>query len=130
MSFGAEIEDTLLLDAMRARVNGIVFKQGAELHLETAIEQVLARSRFISGDILDRTLAIASGEKATTAIDGLSARERRIIDCVGEGRRNKEIAAELGTTEGTIKLTLHRIFEKCGVKTRTELAILALSNKR
>lgn len=124
----AEIEDSRLLEAMHAGVNGIVFKQGAELHLEEAIGQVLAGSRYISGEILDRTLTIASGARAASPIEGLSERERRIVEFVGEGRRNKEIAAALGTTEGTIKIYLHRIFDKCGVKNRTELAILRLSS--
>ena len=39
--------------------------------------------------------------------------------------RNREIAEELGVTEGTIKVYMHAIFEKVGVSSRTELAIRA-----
>ena len=39
--------------------------------------------------------------------------------------RNREIAKQLGVTEGTVKVYLHRVFEKVGVKNRTELAIRA-----
>jgi DNA-binding CsgD family transcriptional regulator len=53
----------------------------------------------------------------------LSFRERQIVDLVREAKANKEIAAELCLTEGTIKEYLHHIFRKLGVKNRTELAL-------
>jgi two-component system nitrate/nitrite response regulator NarP len=39
--------------------------------------------------------------------------------------RNRNVASELGITEGTVKVYLHRIYEKLGVSNRTELAIYA-----
>ena len=42
-----------------------------------------------------------------------------------QGLRNREIADQLGVTEGTIKVYLHAVFEKLGVNSRTELAIRA-----
>jgi DNA-binding NarL/FixJ family response regulator len=55
----------------------------------------------------------------------LSFRERQIVLLVREAKANKEIAAELCLTEGTIKEYLHHIFRKLGVKNRTELALRA-----
>ena len=48
-----------------------------------------------------------------------------MIRFIRRGLRNREIAKELGVTEGTVKVYLHSIFEKLGVKNRTELAIRA-----
>jgi DNA-binding NarL/FixJ family response regulator len=42
---------------------------------------------------------------------------------VCEAKLNKEIAHELHLTDGTIKEYLHRIFQKMGVRNRTELAV-------
>ena len=42
-----------------------------------------------------------------------------------KGLRNREIAEQLGVTEGTVKAYVHAIFEKLGVNNRTELAIRA-----
>jgi two-component system nitrate/nitrite response regulator NarP len=55
----------------------------------------------------------------------LSPRERELITLVRKGLRNREIAKQLGVTEGTIKVYLHTVFEKLGVSSRTELAIRA-----
>ena len=58
-------------------------------------------------------------------IPTLTPRERQLINLVRKGMRNREIADELGVTEGTIKVYMHAIFEKVGVSSRTELAIRA-----
>ena len=52
-------------------------------------------------------------------------RERELIELVRRGLRNRDIAAELGVTEGTVKVYLHAIFDKFGVDNRTELAMRA-----
>jgi DNA-binding NarL/FixJ family response regulator len=53
----------------------------------------------------------------------LSLRERQIVMLLREAKANKEIAAELRLTEGTVKEYLHHIFRKLGVSNRTELAL-------
>ena len=46
-----------------------------------------------------------------------------MIELVRQGLRNRDIAAELGVTEGTVKVYLHAIFDKLQVENRTELAL-------
>lgn len=53
----------------------------------------------------------------------LTPREREIVKQVCAGLKNKEIAAALSITAGTVKVHLMHIFEKTGVKDRFELAI-------
>jgi two-component system nitrate/nitrite response regulator NarP len=48
-----------------------------------------------------------------------------LVVLVAKGLRNREIAAQLGITEGTVKVYLNAIFDKLGVVNRTELAIRA-----
>jgi DNA-binding NarL/FixJ family response regulator len=55
----------------------------------------------------------------------LTTRERQIIHVLAEGLTNKEIARRLKLAEGTVKVHLHRIFQKLEVANRTALAILA-----
>jgi DNA-binding CsgD family transcriptional regulator len=59
----------------------------------------------------------------------LSHREQQVVTLVCEGLSNKEIATRLGVTEGTIKLHLHSIFVRLGVRSRIELMIALAGRK-
>jgi len=54
----------------------------------------------------------------------LSAREQEVMHLVAEGLANKEIARRLHVSEGTVKLHLHSIYRKLGIKSRFALAAL------
>jgi two-component system nitrate/nitrite response regulator NarL len=74
--------------------------------------------------------SIVSREQGTTSETGLTAlteRERQIMRLVSEGLSNKEIGRRLNTTDGTIKVHLHNIFQKLEISNRTVLAALAIS---
>jgi DNA-binding CsgD family transcriptional regulator len=57
----------------------------------------------------------------------LTHRERQIMDLVCEGLSNKAIGRRLNTSEGTIKVHLHNIYQKLAIDNRTALAALACS---
>jgi two-component system nitrate/nitrite response regulator NarL len=59
----------------------------------------------------------------------LSSKQVAIITCIAQGKRNKEIATQLGTTEQVIKNYLRKIYQKLGVSDRLELALYCLHNK-
>jgi two-component system, NarL family, nitrate/nitrite response regulator NarL len=52
----------------------------------------------------------------------LTPREREIVSFLRQGMRNKQIAGEMGITEGTVKIYLFRLFHKMDVRNRFELA--------
>lgn len=53
--------------------------------------------------------------------DPLSQRDRQIVKLVSDALPNKEIAAQLGLTEATVKVYLNGIFRKMGAQSRMEL---------
>jgi DNA-binding NarL/FixJ family response regulator len=55
----------------------------------------------------------------------LSVRERQILAAVVSGQSNSEIGAALFVSEKTVRNSLTRIFEKLGVRKRTQAAVLA-----
>jgi two-component system nitrate/nitrite response regulator NarL len=71
----------------------------------------------------------------TSALDSprvqpnLSPKELAIITCITQGKRNKEIAYHLGTTEQVIKNYLRRVYDKLGVADRLELAVYSLRHE-
>jgi two-component system, NarL family, nitrate/nitrite response regulator NarL len=68
------------------------------------------------GDII-----VGQSEKVDLAAEphtSLTAREREIAILVECGLRNKAIASELQLSEGTVKVHLHNIFQKLGIKSR------------
>ena len=53
----------------------------------------------------------------------LTPRERQIAVLVARGLSNKEVARELGLSDGTVKICLHTIFQKLGAKSRYNLIV-------
>jgi DNA-binding NarL/FixJ family response regulator len=66
-----------------------------------------------------RSVGRADGALSSQA---LTIREREVMGFVAKGFTNKAIARELNLAEGTIKLHLHRIYQKLGVRSRLALA--------
>ncbi|HEY0835210.1 MAG TPA: response regulator transcription factor [Azospirillum sp.] len=56
---------------------------------------------------------------------GLTQRQREVLDCLRAGKSNKQIAYELGLSEGTVKIHVTAIFKSLGVKNRTQAVIAA-----
>src|SRR5271170_8403815 len=58
----------------------------------------------------------------------LSKRQSELVGLLTQGLKNKEIAAALGISEGTVKAYLTTLFEKVGAKDRFELALFGMRN--
>jgi two-component system nitrate/nitrite response regulator NarP len=118
----AGMDDSQLLAADGLEPEGIVLKTSDPALLLDCMEQVRKGESWVDPEIAERTRQ--AKERASRA-PSLTPRERDLIDLVRQGKRNRDIAAELGVTEGTVKVYLHAIFDKLGVDNRTELAMRA-----
>jgi two-component system nitrate/nitrite response regulator NarP len=125
----AALQDHSLLAAVRAGVNGIVLKDGAEDALLDALEKVAAGEKAIPQELLQRALDLSLTGGKADPLAPLAPRERQIASHVGRGLRNREIAEALAMSEGTVKVYLHTIYQKLGIKNRTELALIAHSTE-
>ena len=119
----AAIDDRTLIEARSLGVEGMVLKNSDPSYLLDCLEQVDAGSTWTDPELAERLEQI--GQPSGRAGRRLAPRERELIKFVRQGLRNREIARELGVTEGTVKAYLHEVFDKLGVKNRTELAIRA-----
>ena len=69
--------------------------------------------------------AVSRSDSAHSGIEGLTKREREILELVRAGLRNREIADRLFISEVTVKVHVRHILEKTGTRSRTEAAVLA-----
>ena len=120
----AAIDDSSLLEAKSLKVQGMVLKNSDPAYLLDCLDRVRHGRTWIDPELADRSKrlarSVAVGRRAV-----LAPRERQLIGFVRQGLRNRAIAEQLGVTEGTVKTYLHAMFEKLGVRTRTELAMRA-----
>jgi two-component system, NarL family, nitrate/nitrite response regulator NarL len=120
------INDQASKEAMQLGVNGIVIKSTAPRDLLTCLESVAQGKRWLDQEVMQRAMDFAmSADAVRDPLDVLSGRERAVASLAQRGLRNKEIADELGLTEGTVKVHLHKVFDKLGVRGRTDLILLA-----
>ena len=118
----AGMDEAQLLTASDLRPEGMVLKTSDPGLLTECMDAVVAGERWVDPEIADRTRR--AQERADSA-PPLTRRERELIELVRQGLRNRDIATELGVTEGTVKVYLHAIFDKLQVENRTELALRA-----
>lgn len=122
----AGLKDQVSKEAIQLGVNGIVIKSTAPRDLLTCLEAVAQGRRWLDQEVMQRAMELATSPDAERdPLDALSGRERAVAALAQRGLRNKEIAEELGLTEGTVKVHLHKVFEKLGIRGRTELILLA-----
>lgn len=122
----ASLDRQQVADAVALGVDGIVLKEGAERLLVDCLTAVRDGGRWLHPDLAER---VAASCDTDDPLAGLAPRERAIVQLIETGMRNREIAGKLGMTEGTVKVYLHRIYDKVGVGNRTELALLAKADR-
>lgn len=104
--------------ALKAGASGFVVKEMSLERLLEAIRLVHRGEQYVPPEIAARV-----GERLLAQ---LSPREIEVLQLVAKGRSNKEIGAELGVVEGTVKIHLTNILSKLGVSDRTQAIIVAV----
>ncbi|MTD59442.1 response regulator transcription factor [Amycolatopsis pithecellobii] len=119
-------DEEAMLNAILAGAGGYVIKDIQGLHLVAAVREVgLGRS------LLDNRAAatLMAKLRADSAHSGplatLSARERTLLDLIGEGLTNRQIAERMFLAEKTVKNYVSRLLTKLGLERRTQAAVLA-----
>jgi DNA-binding NarL/FixJ family response regulator len=81
---------------------------------------------FLTRRAGDEARVAAFGASIATFVDpaiSLSVREREVYDLVCEGLSNAEIAERLFISTSTVKVHVHHVFDKLGIRSRTALAL-------
>ncbi|SDB85070.1 DNA-binding response regulator, NarL/FixJ family, contains REC and HTH domains [Raineyella antarctica] len=122
-----------VVPALRAGAAGYLVKDSSAEELMDGIRQALADEMPLSPRI-SRALArsIAEGPSATPAhaqlprrVPAPTAREHEVLDQLALGLSNKDIAERLCISEAAVKAHLRHIGDKLGVRSRTQILVLA-----
>ena len=105
--------------ALDAGARGYVVKGMVREELLTAIRAVHAGRKHVPAALAAKLVDHLSSER-------LTQRELEVLQQIARGLRNKEIGAELGIAEDTVKMHVKSILMKLGVNDRTEAVTLAL----
>ena len=115
--------------AMRAGAMGVVLKEHAAEVLIKAIKKVhqgeVWLDRLTMGSVIQEISDNQQPDSDKEKIASLTEREREVITLIGEGLKNKQIAARLFISETTVTHHLSSVFSKLEVSDRLELTIYA-----
>lgn len=116
--------------AVRAGASGYLRKSADIEELELAIRAIARGNTYFSPELLrgldSMELYRVANEPGSGALDRLSHREREVLQLIGEGFTNREIAEELGVSVKTVEAHISRLSQKLGIRRRGELIRFAL----
>jgi len=126
-------DENQTVELYRRGVRGIVSRAISPDLLVRCVRRIAAGETWIDNQsvswVIEAYRAQAAALVNPRSQPKLSPKEMAIITCITQGKRNKEIAFQLGTTEQVIKNYLRKIYDKLGVSDRLELALYCLHNK-
>ena len=112
--------------ALRLGASGIVLKYSSPGTLANTIRLVAKGERWVDQKaVLQIAEQISRGDPQNLP-PTLTEREDQVLRGKFEGLTNKEIAEKMGVLENSVKVTLRQLFDKTGVRTRSELVRIAL----
>jgi len=112
--------------ALRLGASGIFLKHNSPGTLAKAIRLVSEGDMWVDPKVIQAMAeGVERGEDASIR-KPLTEREQDVLRGIFEGLSNKEIAANLGVSEGSVKAALQQLFEKTRVRTRSQLVRIAL----
>jgi len=114
-------EPQVIRQTMELGAAGFLPKSSPFGTITDAVRAVLA------GELLFPDLGTTTGPppELPARIADLTPQQRCVLELVCQGKHNKEIAAELGVTEATVKAHVTQVLHKLGVRSRTQAALLA-----
>ena len=125
--FTATIDEEQTIDALRYGVKGVVLKEMSSHLLVQCLQKVAAGGIWMEkesiGNAFEKMLLREAGMRRLNTI--LTSREIEVMKEVAGGLSNQTIAEKLVVQEGTIKIHIHNIYRKLGIKNRVDLTLYA-----
>ena len=108
-----------------AALTDITERKRTEEELMGAIQAVMQDTTWFSRQVMERLALLRSGNPEGAEVKELTPRERQVLELVARGKNNKEIAAELGLAQQTVRNYTATVYDKTGVRSRAEAVVWA-----
>jgi DNA-binding NarL/FixJ family response regulator len=123
-------QDDYVFGALRAGASGFLLKRARPEELIAAVHTIAAGDSLLSPSVtrrvIDRMAQQPTPEFADQAkLEELTPREREVLELIGRGSSNREIAASLVVEESTIRTHVKRILMKLDLRDRVQAVIFA-----
>jgi len=129
----ASNDESHTVDLYRRGVRGIIPRSISPDLLVKCVRKIAAGETWIDNQsvtwVIEAYRSQAGNMNNSRNQPRLNQKEMLIIAGITQGKRNKEIAYQLGTTEQVVKNYLRKIYDKLGVSDRLELALYCLHHQ-
>jgi len=122
--WGENLNEAEALRMMQVGALGVVRKTATLEALLECMRAVAAGNTWMEESVLQEPLRPPRGARSN-----LTMRELQVVELVEQGKKNRDIALQLGIRPGTVKIHLKHIFEKTGIRGRYGLALSGLREK-
>lgn len=116
------VDQKRILEALGAGARGYILKDADAREVSAAVRAAAAGESPLDPKV---ARVLLDARRTTRPTEQLSPRELQVLNLVGEGLANKQIARRLGIAERTVKAHLTNVFQALGVTDRTQAALWA-----
>ncbi|HYO83023.1 MAG TPA: response regulator transcription factor [Bryobacteraceae bacterium] len=125
-----ELQDAETLDLLKHGAGGIVCRSDPPDSLISAVRKLHEGGWWLKDEHIKVMISSILPNQKPEPRSQLSPRERTVLNAVVDGQTSKQIALDLGITEGAVKSTLQHLFRKTGTRSRGQLIKYALERLR
>ncbi|MQA07673.1 MAG: response regulator [Pseudonocardiaceae bacterium] len=119
-------DEQAMLDAIFAGASGYVIKDIRGMELVSAVREVGSGRSLLDTRAAATLMArLRSNTETAGPVADLTEQERTLLDLIGEGLTNRQIAERMFLAEKTVKNYVSRLLTKLGMQRRTQAAVLA-----
>ena len=118
--------DGYVVQALKAGASGYLLKDSQPEAIVTAMLAILSGERVMTQSVADQFLNLLAGGNQKKRYDGMTRREVEILQLLGQGMTNKQMAYRLKISEKTVRNHISNFYAKLGVGDRSQAVLYAV----
>ena len=124
-------DDDALFSAIMAGAAGYILKQVRGNDLVDTVRRVASGESMLDPSVTAKVLErIRNGPPRDAELEALTSQEQRILELIGEGLTNRQVAERMFLAEKTVKNYVSSMLAKLGLTSRTQAAIFATKHQQ